>query len=482
MMVKLLKPKRGVMHERISKRSLYLASLLLPLLVACASLPNREEVLNQGATGPVTPQIENARGPYSERESERKLEHAAGGIDEAEHLEEFVKAEQAVTGRPLVAGNRVKLLIDGPATYNAMFEDVGNAKDNIHLETYTLADDKVGRQFADMLLERSSAGLKVKVIYDSIGSLSTSNEYFDRLRAGGVQVREFRPVNPADVLHFWGVVNRDHRKLLILDGKVAFMGGVNISSVYSSGSSAEREEDENTKSRWRDTEVRIEGPAVAELQKLFLHIWSQGEDGSNETDGTDGTENDFPPLHEIGRQLVRVIATSGEGEEYSIYKAYLVAISLAQERIWVTQAYFAPNDEFIDTLKEAAMRGVDVRIILPGFSDHRMVLYASHAHYTELLKAGVKLYERNDRLLHAKTAVIDGLWSTVGSSNMDYLSFLHNNEANVVILGVDFGRQMEGLFQSDLGHADIIDLKVWEKRPFGERFMEKFSSLFKYWF
>jgi cardiolipin synthase A/B len=179
---------------------------------------------------------------------------------------------------------------------------------------------------------------------------------------------------------------------------------------------------------------------------------------------------------------VRVVASTRGKDEYSIYKTYLNAILLAQWRIWVTQAYFSPNDQFISALEDAARRGVDVRIILPGFTKYNYILYTSRAHYTELLKAGTKLYELKDRVLHAKTAVIDGMWSTVGSSNLDYLSFLHDNEANAVIAGRDFGQQMETLFQLDLDHAQSIELEKWKRRSVWERMKEQFFSLFKYWF
>ena len=454
---------------------LYLACSIIQLLSGCASLPSRKEVLKESARGPAAPQVKDAQGHLSAPERKHVLERAAGDTDDAEHLKQFILAEQGITGSPLVAGNRVTLLVDGPAAYEAMFDAIKQAKYHIHLETYVLADDAIGKQLADLMLERRAAGVEVKLIYDSIGSIRSSYEYFDRLHKGGVRVHEFHPANPTKNLRFWRFTQRDHRKLLIVDGKVAFTGGINISDVYSSGSSLGKPEKHDTESRWRDTHVRIEGPAVAEFQKLFLRIWAE-----EEKDGM--AEHYFPPLQNVGHELVRVVASTGGEDEYSIYKAYLAAISLARERIWVTQAYFTPNDEFIDALKDAARRWVDVRILLPGFSDHKMVLYASRAHYTELLKAGIKLYERKDRLLHAKTAVIDGLWSTVGSSNLDYFSFLRNNEANAVILGQDFGRQMEDLFQSDLSHAQSIELEKWKKRPPWERLMEKFSVLFKYWF
>jgi cardiolipin synthase len=434
-------------------------------------------VVREGASGSTAPQIKGAEGIYSKKKSERILERRAGDDFDAEHLKRFVQAEEAVTGSPLVAGNHVTLLIDGSAAYEAMFDAIREAKDHVHLETYALADDNIGHQFANLLLERSAAGILVRVIYDSVGSFPTSAEYFSRLRAGGVQVHEFHPV---DDIRFWRIINRDHRKLLIVDGKVAFTGGINIKDVYSGSSSLpskDENEEEDITSNWRDTHVRIEGPAVAEFQKLFLRIWIEKE---KEKDFEQ--YKPFPQLNNVGSELVRVVASTGGETEYDIYKAYITAISLARERIWVTQAYFAPNDQFIEVLEDGARRGVDVRVILQGLSDHKILLHASQAHYTRLLKAGVRIYERRDRLLHAKTAVIDALWSTVGSSNLDYFSFLRNNEVNAVILGRDFGLQMEDLFEFDIGHAEEIELEKWQDRSVWKRLMEQFSNLLKYWF
>lgn len=458
--------------------SFYPVCLLLQLMAGCGSLPEREAMLREAVRSPEVLQIKDADGHISAREGERIVERAVGDKDDEEHLKRLIQAEQAVTQTPLIADNRVSLLVDGPAAYAAMFEAIRKARNHIHLETYILADDEIGRQLADLLLERRAAGVEVKIIYDSLGSITSSAEYFARLRAGGVQLYEFHP--PVDP-RIWLINQRDHRKILITDGKVAFTGGMNISSVYSSSSSPGKAKKKaqakqgDVESGWRDTQVRVEGPAVAEFQKLFLRTWA--ESGQSASPNT----VDFPPLDKAGEELVRVVASTGGENEYDIYKAYLAAIALARDHIWVTQGYFAPDDQFIATLKEASRRGVDVRILLPGFTDSRILFYGSRAHYTELLKAGIKLYERSDALLHAKTAVIDGMWSTVGSSNLDYRSFLHNNEVNAVILGRKFGQQMEHLFQVDQGRAQAITLAEWERRSLWERLNEQFSSLFEYW-
>ncbi|MEO5573110.1 MAG: cardiolipin synthase [Gammaproteobacteria bacterium] len=472
-----------MLPKQLLPYTFYATCCLLQVMAGCGStLPDRVTVLREGAQGSGILQVTDADGRTTAKESERMVEHAVGDADDEEQLKRIAQVEQAVTGGPLVGNNRVQLLVDGPATYESMFDAMSKAKNHIHLETYILADDEVGHQLADLLLERRAAGVEVKIIYDSLGSIDSSLEYFEKLRAGGVQIYEFHP--PVDP-RIWLINQRDHRKLLITDGKIAFTGGMNISGVYSSSSSSNAASDKAKKKAqakqgdldngWRDTHVRVEGPAVAEFQKLFLRTWAEsGEPTSPNT-------VNFPPLDKAGQDLVRVIASTGGDNEYDIYKAYLAAISLARERIWVTQAYFSPDDQFIATLKEAARRGVDVRILLPGFSDSRIVFYGSRSHYTELLAAGVKLYERTDAFVHAKTAVVDGMWSTVGSSNLDYRSFLHNNEVNAVILGRNFGRQMEALFQLDQQQAKAITLTEWERRPLWERLNERFSTLFEYW-
>ncbi|MEO5573707.1 MAG: cardiolipin synthase [Gammaproteobacteria bacterium] len=458
--------------KRTFPYSFCLAFSLLQATTGCAALPDSKEMLSEGAQATDTLNVKDADGKTSAKEGEKIVERAVGDDDDEEHLKRIVQVEQAIVGGPLVADNDVKLLVDGPATYKAMFDAISKARDHIHLETYILADDEVGQRLAGLLLERRAAGVEVKIIYDSLGSIDSSVEYFDRLRAAGVLIHEFHPVDP----RIWLVNQRDHRKILIVDGNIAFTGGINISNVYSSSSSSGRARHGDIETGWRDTQVQITGPAVAEFQKLFLRTWAEGgKDVSTQS-------NNFPPLDKAGQDLVRVVASTGGEEDYDIYEAYLAAIAQARSRVWVTQAYFSPDDKFIDTLKATARRGADVRILLPGFSDSRIMFYGSRSHYAELLQAGIKLYERSDAFVHAKTAVVDGMWSTVGSSNLDYRSFLHNNEVNAVILGRNFGRQMEALFQSDQQQAQAITPQKWQQRPLWERVSEQFSSLFAYWF
>ncbi len=367
------------------------------------------------------------------------------------------------------------MLVDGPATYAAMFKTIQNAKDHINLETFIFEDDEVGRQFADLLLQKQSEGIQVNLIYDSVGCSKTPAAFFQRLRDGGIQTLEFNPINPLELNEERWVTHRDHRKILVVDGSVAFTGGVNISRVYSSSSFSIRHREGDIQEAWRDTHVQIEGPVVAEFQKLFLDTWARqkGPELSK--------RNYFPSLQQKGHDLVHVIGSAPGQENRITYIMYVSAFAFAETFIHLTNAYFVPDEQTVKALTEAARRGVDVKMILPGTSDQDAAFYAGRSYYTHLLKSGVKLYELKKNMLHAKTAVIDGVWSTIGSTNMDLWSFLRNDEVNAIILSKDFADKMEILFQGDLQQSSEILLTQWEKRPFPERMKEWFFRLFRHW-
>ena len=388
-------------------------------------------------------------------------------------VEDMLRVEQGITDRPLVAGNRVELLKDGPETFETMFAAMRAANHHIHIETFILDDDRIGRQLADILIERRQAGVEVRLMYDSIGALKTAEKYFAGLRQHGVQVYEYHPLDPTDVIRIWRLNNRHHRKITIIDGRVGFTGGLNISGVYSSSSSGGIR---SLTQGWRDTHVRVDGPAVAQLQRLFVALWAR----IHEAPPLDGPEY-FPFLEEQGAQLIRLADSKAGDAEVDIYKLYLAVIDHARERIWITQGYFSPDRRILDALIRAARRNVDVRLLLPGLTDSWVTLNSSRAHYGELLAAGVRVFERRDALQHAKTAVVDTIWSTVGSANMDYRSFLHANEANLVIWGRDFAEKMEDLFLADQAYNVEIKYPDWQQRPLGRKMMEFFGSLFDYW-
>ena len=449
-----------------------MAALVLAL-GGCATLPDVDPWLAYGGAQ-VSDEAKTIR-PLSQKQTEAVLAKVVRKGDETDLLTRQAALEEAVAGTPLVPGNDVRLLNDGPATYQAMFEAIEHANDHIHLEFYTIDDDpETGRRLADLLLLKRAQGVAVNMIYDGVGSIDTPREYFKRLRDGGVNTVEFNPVNPLTAATGWRLNHRDHRKLTIVDGKVAFTGGINISGVYSSGSSAS---DSNVRSAegWRDINIRIEGPVVSDLQKEFLENLKKHSKEPVEE------RNWFPQVEAKGKHPARVIASSPDDAVPAIFVTLVSAIRNAGRSVYMTMAYFAPDPQTLDALKGAAARGVDVKLILPSYTDFWGILYAGRSHYTDLLQAGVQIYERQERLLHAKTVVIDGIWATVGSSNIDWRSFLHNEELNVVVLGRDFGHQMEDLFGRELRSSRRITADEWAARPLASRIKERAARIWEYW-
>jgi cardiolipin synthase len=382
---------------------------------------------------------------------------------------------ETVSDEPLFKDNAVRLLVDGPATYDAMLESIDAARRHVNLETYIFNADEVGERFAQRLIAKRAEGVEVRVVYDSVGSITSETEFFERMKDAGVELVEFNPVNPLNGGDPLEINVRDHRKILVVDGQVAFTGGINLDRNYSSNSWIRRGPKRQT--GWRDTHIELRGPAVAGFQRLFLRNW---EESGGAAVGDDGRFYPKPRAH--GHDLVRVLsATGGDGEMSAIRIAYGSAMDAAARSLWITQSYFAPDPAFLSTMAAAARRGVDVRILVAGVSDAPLLLHLSRACYGELLRAGVRVFESDDFILHAKTAVIDGVWSTVGSSNLDYRSFIHNHEANAVVLSESFGRKMEELFLSDLDRSREIRPREWTRRPLFDRAKELAGSLAQYW-
>jgi len=454
--------------------------LILCTVAGCATLPNAKT--DMAAPHPQEVEFEGARGPVSAARSDAIIARLQGKGGDSDLLEKHLAYEQALNaGTPLVLGNALSLLQNGPATYQAMFAAIRAARDHINLETYIFAEDEIGKQFADLLLERQAAGVQVNVIYDSVGSLLTSKAFFDRLRAGGIRVLEFNPVNPlAGNENAWRLNNRDHRKLLLVDGRIAFVGGINISDTYSSSpprhrNNTQRSSDEHYTTGWRDTHIRIEGPVVADFQRLFLDTWARQKGEPLPA------RNYFPQLPARGDEIVRAIGSTSEDARSQIYLTLMSAITHAEQQVHLTIAYFAPDPQLRKALGDAARRGVDVELVLPSVTDSPAVFHLGRSYYTELLRAGVHIHERRGAVMHSKTASIDGVWSTIGSTNLDWRSFLHNDEINAVVLGRGFARQMETMFAADLAESDPITLEQWKQRPVLQRLKEQMARLAAYW-
>ena len=417
-------------------------------------------------------------GALNERAAERLVESRLGEHQDDPHVAELIEAFRQSARAPLIAGNRVSLLIDGPQALGAIRAAIEQAQHHIHLETYIFADDQVGREFRDLLIRKRTAGVEVRVLYDAVGSLTTSGSLFDAMREAGVEVREFRPLDPVRTPLMWNINNRDHRKIVVVDGKIAFTGGMNISSTYESASSTRPGPEKGATDAWRDTHVQIEGPVARQFQSLFLDMWTR----AGAQLAIEDSDRLFPAVASAGRELVAAVASDGgDSKEVAIYTTYLAAIEHATQRIWLTNAYFAPNRQLRKAMIAAARRGVDVRLIVPSFTDSGLILYASRSSYDELLEGGVRIFEQRYALLHAKTAVIDTALSMVGSANLDMRSFLHNNEVNAVVIGADFARRLETVFERDLRDTRELKLDEWRHRPLLDKFKEFGSSLFSYW-
>jgi len=373
-----------------------------------------------------------------------------------------------------IPGNRVTLLFDGPQTMAAMEAAIQGASQSIHLETYIFDQDPMGNRFAEMLMQRQRAGVKVRIIYDAVGTLQTPSSFFDALRAAGIELLAFNPVNPFKLHGPWQPNNRDHRKILVVDGRIGFTGGVNISSSYSNSSLFRSSARKSSTVGWRDTHLQIEGPAVAALQTVFLRTWNAHQSAPVRDAAL------FPATPHAGGKVVQVVASEPDGQQ-EVHAAYIEAIGAARHRIYLTSAYFVPDPPMLGALLKAAQRGVDVRIVLPGVPEGGMVFYASHALFDTMLEGGIRIYQMRQAVLHAKTAVIDGRWSTVGSTNMDTRSFLHNSEINVIVIDQNFGAAMESAFAEDLRDSDLVLLAQWRQRPLIDRIKEWAASPFAYW-
>ncbi len=447
-------------------------------LVACSVLPTIVPDLARDRRPPV--QLEGARGPLSAAQSKAILDDLRSRGADTGIFDRHLALESAIVGSPLTVGNEVTLLQDGPATYRAMYAAIVGARDHINLETYILDDDEVGQRFAQAFIEKQRQGVQVNLIRDSVGTLGTPAAFFQRLTDSGVRVLEFNPLNPLMARKTWELNRRDHRKLLIVDGHVAFLGGINISSVYSGGSfrQGSRSKPANASDRslaWRDTDLQLKGPVVAELQKIFLDAWG------GQTDTPLAARDYFPAPQVTGDQVVRAIASSPDEPFSLIYATLLSAIGSAESSVYLTNAYFAPDPQLLAALEAAVRRGVNVTLILPSQTDSALIFHVGRSYYTQLLRAGVKIFERRGVILHSKTALIDGVWATIGSTNLDWRSFLHNHELNAVVLGTHFGAQLRAKIDQDLAASDEIVLEQWERRALHLRIKEQAARLWEYW-
>lgn len=468
------------------------AGLPALLLVACAAQPRQSpgtaEAAHAASAVAAAPsaaavrmlaQRIDVRGAHGRLDSRQRqaLLHRLSSQGQATLLQRQLAATAAVGEAEVLAGNRVQLLIDGPQTFDSVFRAIEAARRSVLVESYIVEDAQIARRLSELLRRKRAQGLQVAMIYDAIGSFGTDKAYFDELRAAGVQVCAFNPPASVRPRERQPATERDHRKIVAVDRQVAFTGGINISAVYSSGSGSGRRRlggsggatDDKTGAGWRDTHVRVQGTAAQALDQLVRQTW--------QAQGCEGALAAVPPppaaaAPDTTGDAVLVVPTEPDDDHSRVYALLMAAFDTAQRSIHVTMAYFAPGSDMVSALADAARRGVDVQLVLPSKSDFQPVMLAGQSHYQTLLDAGVQLHEFQGAVLHAKTVVVDGVWSTVGSSNLDYRSFTGNNEINLVVLGEDFGALMQRQFDADVAASRPVTAGSWARRPLVQRLKE----------
>jgi cardiolipin synthase A/B len=367
-----------------------------------------------------------------------------------------------VYGIPFTEGNKITLLWKNNELFHNIFEIIRKAKELICLEFYIFRNDETGNELAEILKQKAADGVKVYILYDHFGSLFTPAKFWNGLKEAGVEIRATHPFRWTKPLHY---VHRDHKKMIIIDGIRAFTGGLNIANEYRGYHMIRK-----TKG-WRDTGIFLEGPIAKTMLEIFKKSWEIWKGIPIEFD------KNIEPIT-AGIPVIPIFASSSKGRR-RMRKMLYYSINRAQKSIYLTTAYFTPSRRMLQVLEEAVFRGVDVKLLLPGKSDIIAAHYAGRAFFGKLLLAGVEIYNYQGEVLHAKTYVFDGMWSIIGSANLDFQSLRKNDEGNVGILTSDFGQQMIDVFSEDLKHSERITLDKWLKRPFIEKVKEKFFAMFR---
>ncbi|MFA7388640.1 MAG: cardiolipin synthase [Thiohalobacteraceae bacterium] len=377
--------------------------------------------------------------------------------------QQFHRSMGSLLGPPLLQGNRITALQNGDEIFPAMLDAIRGARETINFETYIYWSGEIGTEFADTLSQRARDGIRVNVLVDWAGSVKMEESLLDEMREAGVEVRRFHPVR-------WYTLsklnNRTHRKLLVVDGRVGFTGGVGIADLWQGHAQDE--------SHWRDSHFRLEGPAVAQMQAAFLDNWIK-------TDGAVLHGPDyFPELKPMGESWAQVFRSAQDEGAESVRLMYLLSVACARQRIDIASAYFVPDDLSLDMLVAALKRGVRVRILVPGrHTDSPMVRRASRARWGRALEAGAEIYEFQPTMFHCKVMMVDALWSSVGSTNFDTRSFRLNAEANLNVLDAEFATAQTEVFESDLQRARQITYEDWRRRPWNEKLKEHLAQLLR---
>ena len=377
----------------------------------------------------------------------------------AAHEAQFRRAMGSLLGPPLVAGNRAQELINGDQIFPAMLAAIRGAKQSITFETYIYWSGDIGREFADALSERAKAGVNVHVLLDWLGSAKIDESFLDEMRAAGVEIRKFHKPNWYNLAR---LNNRTHRKLLVVDGKTGFTGGVGIAPKWTGvGQDAEH---------WRDSHFRIEGPVVAQMQSVFMDNWLKV------TGLVMHGEAYFPALQAVGDSSAQVFSSSPSGGSESMQLMYHLSITAADRAIDLSSAYFVPDELTAKALTDALKRGVKIRVITPGeIIDTDTVRAASRGSWGPLLKAGAEIYEYQPTMYHCKVMIVDKLLVSVGSTNFDNRSFRLNDEANLNVFDAAFAEKQTSVFEDDLKGARRVTYEAWANRPLKEKLMERLA-------
>jgi cardiolipin synthase len=373
----------------------------------------------------------------------------------------FFPTIEAHTDAPIVNGNKIDLLLNGDETFPLMLREIRAARATITFAQYLYEDGSIARELAQAFAERCRAGVKVNILLDRHGSGKVPSGILQTMKDAGCYVEHYRRVEAAGIMFPWKLLRynyRNHRRILVIDGRIGFTGGYGISDAWMGNG--------RTPSRWRETNARVEGPVVKFLQTAFAESWL-------ETTGIAiGGEAYFPLLDARGKVSAQIVRSSPAGGSFQNYMLFLLSINSAKRSILITNPYFMPDETMTDALLKAAARGVRVALLVPGNTDNRFTYTASRSHYGPLLLGGVEIYEYQAALMHAKTIVVDGVWGTIGSTNIDSRSFALNQELNLTSHDSGLARQLERIFQDDLKHSRKISYEEWRSRGIVERLFE----------
>jgi cardiolipin synthase A/B len=376
----------------------------------------------------------------------------------------FFRTIEAHTGAPIVAGNRIEVLLNGDQTFPRMLRDIKTAKATITFAQYLYEDGSIAHELAQAFAERCRAGVKANILLDRHGSGRVPAEIIRTLKDAGCNVEYFRQVEADGIIFPWRLLRynyRSHRRVLVVDGRIGFTGGYGISEAWTGNG--------RMLEHWRDTNVRIEGPVVSFLQTAFAESWL-------ETTGIAiGGDDYLPHLDNVGSVRAQIVKSSPLGGSFQNYMLFLLSINSAKKTILITNPYFIPDEVMTDALVKAAGRGVRVAILTPGTIDNRFTYTASRSHYGPLLLGGVEVFEYKAAFMHAKTIVVDGVWATIGSTNIDNRSFALNQEINLTVHDSTVARHLEEVFREDLKYSEPVTYEQWRSRGIFERVFEFFS-------